>query len=178
LESDRNFIFITYNLPSEPSRIRVAVWRLLKREGALNMQQSLWLIPCGEHARVTAQKVKELIEKEGGSAYIVSGQFLHGSDDIIERFNGERDIEYKELLEYCEKFHHEMKEETELKNFTFAELEENEEELSKLAGWYEKIKKRDTFDSAGGRKAEQEIALCREEFEKFTVSVYECNSND
>lgn len=176
MDNDYSFIFITYSLPSEPSRIRVYIWRLLKRMGALNMQQSLWLLPKNEEMLSAVDKVKESIENSGGSAYIVIGQFLNGEKEIIKRFNEERDAEYKEFLDYCQKFHEEMKHETEIQNFTFAELEENEEELQKLLSWYENIKKRDYYESQSGKTAKEELDLCREEFEKFSNTVFEKNN--
>lgn len=167
------FIFISYSLPAEPSRIRVYVWRWLKKEGALNMQQSLWLLPDTDRNRKIAEDIKGSIEKDGGSVYIVSGQFIHGEENIICKFSDDRDSEYKELLEYCEKFHKEMKDETGRKNFTFAELEENDEEINKLCGWYDKIKLRDYFNSHSGQIAEKEIELCRKELDEFTARVYQ-----
>lgn len=173
---EENFYFISYNLPAEPSRIRVYVWRCLKRIGALNIQQSLWLLPDVQGVSDELDKIKSSIEKDGGIMYIVLGKFLHGPEDIIKRFIDERDREYDELLEYCKKFHEEMRYETEIKNFTFAELEENEEEYNKLLNWYGKIKKRDYFNSQKGITAEEEISLCRAEFEEFSSKVYQSNS--
>lgn len=170
---NNKFIFISYSLPAEPSRIRVYVWRWLKREGALNMQQSLWLLPDTDRNRKIAEDIKGSIEKDGGGVYIVSGQFIHGEENIIRKFMDDRDSEYKELLEYCEKFHDEMRDETQKENFTFAELEENDEEIAKLCGWYDKIRVRDYFNSSSGQTAQKEIELCRKEFEEFTAKVYE-----
>ena len=39
---------ITYRLPKEPSRHRVAVWRELRRLGAVSLQQGTWAVPAGE----------------------------------------------------------------------------------------------------------------------------------
>ena len=39
---------ITYRLPKEPSRHRVAVWRELRRLGAVSLQQGTWALPSGE----------------------------------------------------------------------------------------------------------------------------------
>ena len=43
---ERNeWIAINYTLPREPSRIRVSVWRKLKKIGAVSIQQSMWILP-------------------------------------------------------------------------------------------------------------------------------------
>src|SRR5260370_9926577 len=39
---------ITYRLPAEPSRHRVAAWRQLRRLGAVPLQQGTWALPAGE----------------------------------------------------------------------------------------------------------------------------------
>jgi CRISPR/Cas system-associated endoribonuclease Cas2 len=176
MNNSGKFLFITYSLPSEPSRIRVHVWRWLKKTGALNMQQSLWLLPDTVHNQKILEKLEESIERDGGSVYIVSGHFVHGTEGITGRFNGERDVEYMELLEYCFKFHDEMRMETEASNFSFAELEENEQELRKLFSWLEKIRKRDYFSASMGEEAYRELDICRSELEAFTDRVYEINN--
>ena len=38
---------LTYRLVAEPSRHRVAVWRELRRSGAVSLQQGLWAVPDG-----------------------------------------------------------------------------------------------------------------------------------
>ena len=39
------WIVINYTLPREPSRVRVSLWRRLKKIGAVNIQQSMWILP-------------------------------------------------------------------------------------------------------------------------------------
>ena len=50
-----------------------------------------------------------------------------------------RDEEYQEFLEKCDDYFYEIEKETERKNFTFIELEENEDEYNKLVEWLKKI---------------------------------------
>ncbi|SKA89481.1 hypothetical protein SAMN05443428_109124 [Caloramator quimbayensis] len=174
---EQNFYFISYNLPSEPSRIRVSMWRRLKKLGALNLHQSLWVIPEFENISEELEKIKDFTEKEEGNIFIVCGRFMEGVNEIIKKFNEERGKEYKELIEYCEKFHEEMIRETNIKNFTFAELEENEEEINKLIDWFQKIKRRDYFNSELSEKAQSEIDRCKAEFEDFSDKVYSAYSS-
>ncbi|HBM79609.1 MAG: chromate resistance protein ChrB [Clostridiales bacterium] len=171
-----NFLFISYSLPSEPSRIRVSTWRWLKKIGALNIQKSLWLLPDTEDTKDSLKKIKDYIENEKGSVYIASGNFLYGKEDIKGKFIDEINREYEELLGFCTRFHEEMKKETQKENFTFAELEENDEELKKLYSWFEKINKRDYFKSEKGEAINKEIQLCSNEFEEFSKTVYERNN--
>lgn len=170
------YLFVLYSLPSEPSRIRVAAWRAMKKLGALNIQQSLWMLPQYPELNQKIKRITESIENDGGSISIVEGELIYGKEDIISKFNQEREKEYKELLQYCHNFHEEMRLETEKKNFTFAELEENEEELNKLVRWFTKIKKRDCFSSNLGETSEKEIEKCKSELQKFAQKIYENNN--
>ncbi len=43
------WVVINYTLPREPSRTRVSIWRKLKKIGAVNIQQSMWILPLTEH---------------------------------------------------------------------------------------------------------------------------------
>ncbi len=59
-------------------------------------------------------------------------------------------MEYFELQEQCQDFLAEIEKETKRQNFSFAEYEENEQDLAKLETWYEKVKQRD-FEAANRR---------------------------
>ncbi len=166
------YLFILYSLPSKPSRIRVAAWRAMKKLGALNVQQSLWMLPQYPGVDQEIAKITETIENDGGNVSIVAGEFVYGKEDIIAKFNQEREQEYTELLSYCQSFHKEIRTETENENFTFTELEENEEEFNKLTGWFEKIKKRDCFNSSIGNAAAKEIVKCKSELQEFAQKIY------
>ncbi|MCA1739321.1 MAG: hypothetical protein LC740_10985 [Actinobacteria bacterium] len=58
-------------------------------------------------------------------------------------------------------------------NLTFAELEENEEDLAKLEAWVGKIRARDRFGAPLFGEVEQELAACREDLQAFAASVYD-----
>lgn len=167
------YLFILYSLPSEPSRIRVAAWRAMKKLGALNVQQSLWMLPQYPGVDREIEQITKAIESDGGSISIVAGEFIYGKEDITAKFNQEREQEYTELLSYCQNFHEELRTETEKKNFTFTELEENEEEFNKLTRWFEKIKKRDCFNCHTGKTTEKEIEECKSELQEFAQKIYE-----
>jgi hypothetical protein len=128
-----NWIAINYTLPREPSRARVSIWRRLKKIGAVSIQQSMWILPSSDESSRLLNEVKDEVFQNGGEAFILT---FSADDDgkkiIIDKFNAARDEEYGELLEQCEDFFREIDRETARENFTFAEIEENEEELNKL----------------------------------------------
>ncbi|MEH2172379.1 Chromate resistance protein ChrB [Nostoc sp.] len=57
------------------------------------------------------------------------------------------DQKYQEFLGQCRNFHSELSAERKRSNFTFAELEENDAELTQLRSWLPKICDRNLFDA-------------------------------
>ncbi len=171
------WIVINYTLPREPSRTRVSIWRKLKKIGAVNMQQSLWILPRTDENFQLFSEMKNDISKNGGEALIMeSSTDAESKNSIIERFHLARNEEYKELLEQCEDFFHEMDKETARKNFTFAEIEENEEELAKLKEWYQKIYARDFFGAPLNEESKTALAKCGDLLDEFCEKVYDFNN--
>ena len=171
-----DWVAINYTLPREPSRARVSVWRKLKKAGAVNILQSMWILPASEENRRALEEIKSDVAQDGGEAFLIA--FTADEDGcaiMIEKLNAARDEEYRELLEQCGEFFKELEKETARENFSFAEVEENEEELEKLNQWYEKIAARDAF-GAGLREPSQEtLTRCQEALESFCDRVYEYN---
>lgn len=170
---------INYTLPREPSRVRVSIWRKLKKLGAVNMQQSMWILPLSEESLTRFNELKNDICKNGGECFVMRSSMDEGGKNVVvERFHAARNEEYSELLEQCEDFFHEIDKETARQNFTFAEIEENEEELAKLKEWYEKIKKRDFFGAPLFLQSESALQKCEDLLEEFCSKVYDFNEKE
>ena len=173
---EHRWIAISYALPREPSRPRVAIWRKLKKIGAVNMQQSLWVLPASDESRAFLDEIKEDVVRGGGEAFVLSfSADADGDARIRRKISAEREAEYGELFEQCEDFFTEIDKETTRGNFTFAEIEENEEELAKLETWYRKIAARDIASSSLRDKAEALLAECKRQLDGFCNRVYELN---
>lgn len=171
-----DWVVMNYTLPREPSRTRVSTWRKLKKIGAVSMQQSLWILPHTEENFKLFGEMKNDISKNGGEALIMQSSTDEESRNaIIGRFHAARNEEYKELLEQCEDFFHEMDKETARENFTFAEIEENEEELAKLKEWYQKINARDFFGAPLNEESKTALEKCGDLLDEFCDKVYEFN---
>jgi hypothetical protein len=59
-----------------------------------------------------------------------------------------------------------------INKYTFAELEENEDDLTKLEAWDAKIRLRDRFGAPLGPAATQALSACRADLEDFATAVY------
>lgn len=165
---------IHYTLPREPSRARVSLWRKLKKTGAVSLQQSTWILPYSDRHLARLHELKTEIFKNGGEAVVMTSSVDDdGKKLILSRFNEARDEEYTELQEQCEDFLKEIDKETVKENFSFAEVEENEAELSKLQEWFAKIGARDFFGASLAQKSQQMLSGCEAALEAFCSRVYE-----
>ena len=96
----------------------------------------------------------------------------------MERFQSDRSEEYDEFIERSEEFLAEIDKETKKQKFTFAELEENEQDLQRLTNWLEKIQKRDFIGGEKANLASTIIEQCRTVFEDFSTTVYNSTSDE
>ena len=173
----QEWLTINFTLPKEPSRIRVSVWRKLKKSGAVILGQSVWALPVGEDNEAFIQKLSNEILQNGGNSYIM--RMIPHDEGTLERmitaFNQARDEEYGELLEQCDDLLRELEMESGRGKFTFAELEENEDELQKLTGWIQKITERDFHGASLRPSADEKLEQCRARLEAFSAEVYRQN---
>lgn len=172
------WLVINYNLPTEPSRLRVSVWRNLKKLGAVNIQKSMWLFPHTDDNYSALLKISQEIESNSGDAILMECVFLEQKHEqkVVSSFNNARDEEYKELIAECEKYLKELEKEIAIEKFTFAELEEEEEELAKLLSWYAKLEARDIFYSPQRDLAKEILDQAKRDFENYSNMVYQYNT--
>lgn len=174
--NENKWLAINYTLPREPSRVRVSIWRKLKKIGAISIQQSMWILPLCDDNSALFNEIKEEVSQNEGEAFMLTfSADEDGEKMIIDKFNAARSEEYGELFEQCEDYFKEIDKEIARQNFTFAEIEENEEELDKLKQWYGKIAARDIFCSPLRGKAESMLSKCAELLDGFCDRVYEFN---
>lgn len=174
MNRDHDWIVLSYKVPSEPSTIRVRVWRTLKALGVVYIQQSVCVAPDTAEVKKKIQSLKKLIESNEGEALLleVSKFSAVTEEELTEIFNKQRVAEYEEFLEGCNNFLHEIETETRKGKFTYHEVEENEAELGKLRRWYKKIAKRDFFSCANSMQAKQKLDECEQKFGIFIETVY------
>ena len=176
----QEWLTINYTLPKEPSRVRVSVWRKLKKSGAVILGQSVWFLPVTENYEAFLQKISDEIIQNNGESYIM--RMIPHDEGTLERmiaaFNQARDEEYGELLEQCDDLLRELEKESGRGKFTFAELEENEDELQKLTGWYQKITERDFLGASLRSSADEKLKQCQARLEAFSAEVYRQNEGE
>lgn len=161
-------------LPATPSSLRVAVWRKLRAAGALSLQQGVWVLPRLEGSEAFLTRLLAYIKDEEANAQIlrVQGMTQTTHEEIIEQFQADRAEEYHEFLEQSGLLLAEIEKETQGGKFTFAELEENEQNLRRLRSWLAKIQKRDFFKSEIADDARAALMQCQEALSAFSQKVY------
>lgn len=171
----RKWLVINYNLPTEPSRIRVAAWRSLRKQGAVNIQKSMWFLPHSEANYSVLSALAEELENNHGETIIMESVFLEEKyeNKVIAVYNKARTLEYEEIIDKCNDFFVEIEKETARENLTFAEAEENEEELNKLLSWFNKISVRDIFSATLKKETEEALEKCKKVFEDFHNKVFD-----
>lgn len=166
------WLLLVYRIPSEPSRLRAAVWRRLKSLGAVYLQNSAAVLPAGENAERAMRRLRREIGEMNGTAVLLSCSALGGEQDVVALFQEARDSEYEEILDKCQDFHAGLEKEYTANHFTFGELEENEVELTKLKNWYEKVVKRDAFGAPAKARTALALEGCEQALEVYAARVY------
>jgi hypothetical protein len=172
-----DWIIFVYKMHPEPSRYRVSVWRRLKDIGALYLQNSICILPFSDLHQEFVQKLSKEIEKADGESSILISRYISKDEEqkLIDKFNSERNNEYIELVDHGDRLIAEIQREHSRKNYTYGELDENEDELNRLFTWFEKIKKRDFFCADGSTEANSRLTECREIIRSFSEQVIDVN---
>jgi DNA-binding transcriptional regulator PaaX len=169
------WIVLIYRLPSNDSRARVAVWRELRRSGALHVQQSVVAVPDAEAFAADVQRLRDVLAEVGGQVTALRTEPLAAGDDgrLSEAWNEARDAEYRELAGECVKFLAEIDHEFAIEKFTLAELDEEEAELDKLRRWHERIRRLDLHGAPGGPAAAGALRDAAAALERYSAAVFE-----
>ena len=166
------WLLLVYRVPSEPTRLRAAVWRRLKSIGAIYLQNSAAALPASTASERALRKLRSEILDMSGHATLLSCTVLAGDKEIKAAFQAARDDEYEEIVDKCEDFLGQVDKEYVANHFTYAELEENEVDLVKLKNWLQRIRDRDVFGAAGRAAADQAVATCEDKLEAYAARVY------
>ena len=165
---------LTFRLPAEPSRHRVAVWRELRRLGAVSLQQGTWAVPDGQPFDTGFAQVVEAIKAANGQPVVLTVADEKASATQLEGlFTDQREAEWAEFLSDCEKYERELADEVAKAKFTLAELDEEEQSLDRLRRWYRTIKTRDLYGAPSAAAAGRRLKDCAEALEDFAQQVYQ-----
>jgi DNA-binding transcriptional regulator PaaX len=138
----QDWLLLLYKIPRNPSKVRVYVWRKLKRIGALLLHESVWCLPSNPKTKEQFQWLTVEIQELGGEATLWESQLVLGMKDklIIKEFLEQVDQEYAEILD---------------------ELKKEEFDLVSLSKKYQQIQIKDYFQSNLGKSVLEELQKAR-----------------
>lgn len=164
---------ITYRLTSEASRHRVAIWRELRKGGAVSLQQATWALPSGAGFDERVQRARKLVERADGQLFVFDVVPSEETVALLEAlFTEDREAEWAEFLAECAKFEAEVAREIEIQKLTLPELEEEEQSYDRLRRWFRELRARDLFRAPSCEMAERRLKDCGEVVEDFAERVY------
>src|SRR3954452_21141319 len=163
------WLLLLVRLSGAASRDRVAVWRELRRSGAVPVAQAVWTVPETPLFRQAIERAADLARRGSGDIPVlnVSAGDQDSETAMLAAFTDAREQEWAEFLDDCGKFEAEIAKEVRLGKFTLAELEEEEQSLERLRRWFRDLKARDVLALPAGVEAEQRLKVCSETLEDY-----------
>jgi ChrB-like protein len=174
-----SFLVLVYRVPPAPAAARVAVWRQLKKVGAIYLQQSVCVFPDIPEVRAELATVLDRIDRSSGEYHLLPISKLTPEEEqkIVSQFVDQTSRHYQEIVENCEvNFQKEIEFETFRKNFTYEEAEEIRSEYDKIVDWFARVRRRDWFSVSGRAEVEGWLRRCRHMLEGFEARVYAAQS--
>jgi hypothetical protein len=170
---------ITYRLPSDGgSSQRVAVWRELRRVGAVALQAATWAVPVGDGFDEGVEKAVRLVERADGHALVVEVDPKSQSlGDLEAMYSAARDEEWAEFASECDKAVEELAREVAKEKFTLAELDEEEHNIDRLRRWYRELRAKDLFGAPLAATADSKLKEASGALDGFADLVYQARQN-
>jgi hypothetical protein len=178
-DSAIGWLVVIVRVPSEPSRHRVAVWRELRRAGAVQLSPGTWALPDLALNAEVVDRVRALAAEGAGEATVLRVVGTGGEDDerLRAAYAAARGQDWAELCGDCEKLLAEIDAEIGKGKLTLAELEEEEQSLDRLRRWHRTLRVRDVLGPSAGRdRADELLERCGEAISDFERRVFEATS--
>lgn len=95
-----SWVLVAYRLPREPSTPRIAVWRRLRRLGAVQVLDGLAALPLDERNREQLGWVAEEVVEAGGEATVWIGQLasIASERELVKRMTDRVAAEYRLVI--------------------------------------------------------------------------------
>src|SRR5213596_3228316 len=101
-----SWLLLLFSLPTNRSTERVAVWRRLKKMGAVQIKTSTYLLPDEPAQYEQFQWLAQQIRDYGGDSTLVRAQEIGGltRDNLIAMFNDARAKDYSDIRKGLQTF--------------------------------------------------------------------------
>jgi len=138
-----SWLLLLYSLPANRNTERVAVWRRLKKIGAVQIKTSTYLLPDELAQYEQFQWLGQQVRDYGGDSTLVRAQEIEGltREKVISLFNAARDKEYADLRKALQGF---------ISRRRKSDAEFAAAELERLTKQFRELRQIDFFDSPRG----------------------------
>jgi hypothetical protein len=152
----------------------MAVWRELRRSGAIPLGQAVWAIPDLPAALPLLERLTGLVEGANGTLLLLGAKGFGAGDvsRLEQLYASAREEEWAEFAADCGKYLAELDKEDRLGKYTLAELEEEEQSLDRLRRWYRELRSRDVLGITATTDSATFLKQCEERFEAYAEHVY------
>lgn len=95
-----HWILLCYTFPRDPSAPRVALWRKLKKVGAVLLHDAVWVLPATPTLHEQTRWLAADIPDAGGSVHVWQAQAdsLEQETALIAQFVEQAEVGYQEIL--------------------------------------------------------------------------------
>jgi len=140
-----SWLLLLYSLPTKRNTERVAVWRRLRKMGAVQFTTSTYLLPDAPTQREQFQWLANRIRESGGEATLVHAQEIEDltPEKVVSFFNAARDQDYNALRKRLQAF---------LSRKEKPKAEESAAELERITRQFRELRELDFFDSPRGHE--------------------------
>jgi hypothetical protein len=169
MQVDAPWLLLIYSVPAEPTRKRASVWREVKKIGAVYLRDGVCVLPERPATVAAARAIAARVEAFDGQATLVTGASLDPTraGAVVAEFKAARAAEYAEIAREAQSLLHHIARETEHRDFSYAELEELEADLTKLRRWTDQVKARDYFPGESNTRADVLLEDCDQALATF-----------
>jgi hypothetical protein len=163
------WLLLIYTVPAQPSRKRATVWRQIKKLGAVYLRDGVCVLPDQPDTLMNLRALASRIEEMDGEACMVEGAQLDEArvNALKAQFGAARSQEYAEISCEARQLLAHVARESEHREFTYAELEELEQDLSKLKRWTDQVRGRDYFNESSHDSVQKLLEQCERALEEF-----------
>src|SRR5437879_2943780 len=139
-----SWLLLLFSLPTNRNTERVAVWRRLKKMGAVQIKTSTYLLPDAPAQYEQFQWLAKQIRDYGGDSTLVRAQEIEGltREKVVSLFDTARDKEYVDLKKTLQNFISQRRGKSDA-GFAAAELE-------RMTKQFRDLRQIDFFDSPRG----------------------------
>ena len=169
------WLLICYQVPSQPSALRVATWRALKKSGAVLLGPGSYALPDIPTHRTALEQLAERITNGGGSAITFKAAAMTAEDARAIELKAEtaRREEYLQVIKSARKFCAHVDQEDRDHDYRFAEVESLEEELNKVRRQLARVRERDARSVSIAQEAAEAVAAAEVRLQQYLDHAYQ-----